>query len=91
MEGEDLNVLPRLTPVPTRRQHKFVLAKEQTTFALRMLVASEGSNEKTRLATLVMRDLPAAATIQAVFHLKRLVVSQKTLADIYMFSCSLFR
>ena len=36
-------VLPRLTPVPTRRQHKFVLQPEQTAFCLNVLQATPAS------------------------------------------------
>ena len=69
-----MTVLPQYTPVPTRRQHKFLLGADQTTFAL-TIVATSADSERLPLARIVMRDLPVNAQITAVFHLKRYAMS----------------
>lgn len=60
------------TVIPFRAHHTTCLAPDQTSFKMVVCETQKnGSTNSRKLAKLVMRDLPAGATIKTTFHLKR--------------------
>ncbi|KAL8594041.1 hypothetical protein ACOMHN_016420 [Nucella lapillus] len=68
--GEGVEVVVRAgTIIPHRARHVATLGEAQTSF--RMVLCEAAGGAATTLAKLVMKDLPAGASIKTTFHLKR--------------------
>ncbi|XP_046564195.1 heat shock 70 kDa protein 14-A-like [Haliotis rubra] len=65
--------LPKLSLIPSRKQHTFTLADAQDNFSMEVYEASDPPTlqNSSLLARIVMRDLPTPSSIQANFHLRR--------------------
>ncbi|XP_071082018.1 heat shock 70 kDa protein 14-like [Haliotis cracherodii] len=68
-----ITALPKLSLIPSRKQHTFTLADAQDNFSMEVYEASDPPTlqNSSLLARIVMRDLPTPSSIQANFHLRR--------------------
>jgi molecular chaperone DnaK (HSP70) len=69
-DSRSVTILPRLTPVPVRRQKMFTLNANEVSACISVLQRIKETDEISKLAEVTLSDLPEAASLNIVCHFR---------------------